>query len=161
VLQGGNSVVTNPFHVLSGSKLALDIVKLNAFGNRAKGIAPAALADYEIYGDTIYSPCTGTVVAVQDDVADNPPGTPNTDHPANYVTVKCGDAEVYLAHLMQRSAAVARGMAVAAGQPLGRVGNSGHTLEPHLHIGATRNGVEVGLAFDGRSPSVNSLVVRY
>jgi hypothetical protein len=159
VLQGGSSVLTNPFHALSGSKLALDIVGLNAFGNRAKGVAPSALADYEIFGDTVYSPCEGTVLAVQDYLADNPPGTPDTEHPANYVTVKCGEVEIFIAHLMRDSAAVAAGTAVAVKQPLGRVGNSGNSLEPHMHIGASKNGVEIGLVFDGRWLSVNSVVV--
>jgi hypothetical protein len=159
VMQGGNSVLTNPFHALSGSRLALDIVKLNAFGNRAKGVAPRALAEYEIFGEMVYSPCKGIVVAVQDDLADNSPGTQDTAHPANHVTVKCDDVEIHLAHLMQGSALVATGMSVEAKQPLGRVGNSGYSLEPHLHIGAKKGGVEVGLVFDGRWLSVNSVVI--
>jgi len=159
VIQGGQSVLTNPFHALSGSRLALDIVRLNAFGNRAKGVAPRALADYEIFGDTVYSPCEGIVVAVQDDLADNSPGSPDTAHPANYVTVKCDGVEICLAHLMQGSAMVAAGMPVAAKLPLGRVGNSGYSLEPHLHIGAKKGGDEMGLVFDGRWLSVNSVAI--
>lgn len=159
VLQGGNSVVTNPFHSLSGTKLALDIVGLNAFGNRANGIAPRTLADYEIYGDIVYSPCEGIVLAVQDTAADNPPGSPDTEHPANHVTVKCGQVEIFMAHLMQGSATVVAGNTVALKQALGKVGNSGNTLEPHLHIGAKKNGAEMGLVFDGRWLSMNSVVI--
>lgn len=159
VLQGGNSAITNPFHSFVGVPLALDIARLNAFGNRANGMAPRALAAYEIFGDTVYSPCAGTVLAVQDSVADNPPGTPDTHHPANHVTLKCGDVEIFLAHLMQNSATVALGDRVTLGQPVGRVGNSGHTLEPHLHIGAKKNRVEIGLVFDGRWLSMNSVVI--
>jgi hypothetical protein len=33
--------------------------------------------------------------------------------------------------------------------------NAGHTLEPHLHVGAKRNGAEIGLVFDGRWLSMN------
>jgi len=159
VLQGGNSVVTNPFHSLSGTKLALDIVGLNAFGNRANGMAPRTLADYEIFGDIVYSPCEGIVLAVQDTLADNPPGAPDTGHPANHVTVKCGEVEIFMAHLMQGSATVATGKTVTLRQPVGRVGNSGNTLEPHLHIGAKKNGAEMGLVFDGRWLSMNSVVI--
>ena len=158
VVQGGNSFVTNPFHSLSGEPLALDIVRLNAFGNRASGIAPRALADYEIFGDIVRSPCEGTVLAVQDTVADNPPGVSAVE-PANHVTLRCGNAEVYIAHLMQNSVAVATGKAVKRGEPLGRVGNSGYTLEPHLHVGAKRGGNALGLLFDGRWLSMNSVVV--
>jgi Peptidase family M23 len=159
VIQGGNSVVTNPFHSLSGSKLAFDIAKLNTFGNRANGVAPRALSDYEIFGELVYSPCAGTVLAVGDTAADNPPGMPDREHPANYVSIKCGDVEIYMAHLMQGSAMVAPGHAVMSKQPLGRVGNSGNTLEPHLHIGAKKNGAEIGATFDGRWLSVNSVVI--
>ncbi len=67
VLQGGDSVVTNPFHTLAGNAHAMDIVKLNAFGNRARGISPRALHAYEIYGDKLHSPCAGRVL-----VPDNP-----------------------------------------------------------------------------------------
>jgi Peptidase family M23 len=160
VLQGGNSVVTNPFHSLSGTKLAFDIVALNAFGNRANGVASRTLADYEIFGDIVYSPCEGTVLAVQDALADNPPGAPDTEHSANYVTMKCGEVEIFMAHLMQGSATVTAGKMVTLKQPLGRVGNSGNTLEPHLHIGAKKNGAEMGLVFDGRWLSMNSMVIR-
>jgi peptidase M23-like protein len=158
VLQGGNSVVTNPFHSFVGARLAFDIVRLNTFGNRANGLAPRALADYEIFGDVVYSPCEGTVVAVQDTLADSPPGEPDREHPANHVTVRCGDVEVFMAHLMQGSAKVGAGAMVRPGEPVGRVGNSGHTLEPHLHIGAKRHGAEIGLVFDGRWLSMNSVV---
>jgi murein DD-endopeptidase MepM/ murein hydrolase activator NlpD len=97
-------------------------------------------------------------VAVQDTLADSPPGEPDREHPANHVTVRCGDVEVFMAHLMRGSAKVSAGAMVRAGEPVGRVGNSGHTLEPHLHIGAKRSGVEVGLVFDGRWLSMNSVV---
>jgi murein DD-endopeptidase MepM/ murein hydrolase activator NlpD len=63
-----------------------------------------------------------------------------------------------MAHLMQGSATVVAGNAVAKKQPLGRVGNSGYTLEPHLHIGAKKNGAEVGVLFDGRWLSLNSVM---
>ena len=160
VLQGGNSVVTNPFHALSGSRFALDIVRLNTFGNRAKGVAPRALADYEIFGDNVYSPCEGTVVGVRDHLPDTAPGNPDAEHPeGNYVIVECAEVEILMAHLMRGSALVAAGKAVALEQPLGKVGNSGNSLEPHLHIGAKKRGVETGLAFAGRWLSANSVVI--
>ncbi len=157
VLQGGNSAIANPFHAMSGTRLALDIVRLNDSGNRANGVAPGSLSDYAIFGETVYSPCAGTTVAVRDDRPDNPPGSPDTEHDPNYVTVKCGEVEVFIAHLMRGSAAVAVGTTVAVGQALGKVGNSGYSLEPHLHIGAKKDGVEIGLVFDGRWLSMNSV----
>jgi len=160
VLQGGNSLVTNSFHASVGSTLALDIVRLNAFGNRAKGIAPRALGDYQIFGDTVYSPCAGTVAAAQGGRPDHPPGESDPGHVnGNHVVLRCGDVEVLLAHMRQGSVLVSAGGAVALGQAVGKVGNSGYSMEPHLHIGAKRGGQEVGLVFDNRQLSVNSTVV--
>lgn len=160
VLQGGNSVVTNSFHASAGSTLALDIVRLNAFGNRAKGIAPRALGDYQIFGDTVYSPCAGTIGAAQGGRPDHPPGESDPGHVnGNHVVLRCGDVEVLLAHMRQGSVVVSAGEPVKLGQALGKVGNSGYSMEPHLHIGAKRGGREVGLVFDNRQLSVNSVVV--
>jgi murein DD-endopeptidase MepM/ murein hydrolase activator NlpD len=50
---------------------------------------------------------------------------------------------------------------VRLGQAIGKVGNSGYSMEPHLHIGAKRGGREAGLLFDGRQLSVNSRVIGF
>ncbi len=161
VLQGGTSAVTNPFHALGGSKLAIDIVKLNSLGNRADGIAPRELSAYSIFGEKLYSPCQGIVSKVLDSLPDNSPGDPDTEHPeGNHIVLKCADIDILMAHLKRGSIKVAPGESVAVGQPLAEIGNSGNTLEPHLHIEATRDGREVGLSFDGRSLSINSVIVR-
>lgn len=160
VLQGGNSLITNPFHALSGSKLALDIVRLNTFGNRAKGIAPRALDNYEIFGDRVYSPCAGIIASVRGNLLDNVPGKTNMEYPeGNYIIVKCAEAEILIAHLKQGSVVVNAGEVVLPGQLLGQVGNSGNTLEPHLHIGARKSGVEMGIIFNGRRLSLNSVAI--
>lgn len=161
VLQGGSSAVTNPFHALSGSKMAIDIVKLNPFGNRADGIAPRALSAYEIFGETLYSPCEGRIERVRDSLPDNPPGHPDTEHSeGNYVVLRCAEANIFMAHLKRDSIQVAPGNVVTVGQPLAEIGNSGNSLEPHLHISATKNSIEIGLQFNGRSLSINSVISR-
>lgn len=161
VLQGGDSAVTNPFHTLGGSKLATDIVKLNSFGNRADGIAPRALSAYETFGEKLRSPCQGRIVKVRDSLPDNPPGNPDAEHPeGNYIVLRCAEANILMAHLKRGSIKVAPGEVVAVGQPLAEIGNSGNTLEPHLHIDATKDGIEIGLRFNGRSLSINSVITR-
>ncbi|MBW4934976.1 M23 family metallopeptidase [Marinobacter sp. F4206] len=161
VLQGGNSRITNPFHALSNSKLAVDIVKLNSLGNRAHGIGPRGLGAYEIFGEKLYSPCRGVVFKVRADLPDNPPGHPDTGQPeGNYVVLKCAEADVFMAHLKRGSIKVAEGEVVALGQQLAEIGNSGNTSEPHLHIDAKKDGVEQAIRFNGQSLSINSVVIR-
>lgn len=158
VLQGGNSVVTNPFHAMSGSPLALDIIKLNRFGNRAAGPSPAAPYAYGIFGDTLHSPCAGDVTAARDDIADSLPGKPDAQQNGNHVVLDCAGVEIVLAHLLRDSVAVKPGDKVAIGQVLGRVGNSGYSLEPHLHIEARKNGAPVAMEFNGASLTINSVI---
>jgi hypothetical protein len=159
VLQGGNSIVTNPFHrANAGERFALDLVKLNAFGARARGPAPRVLAAYAVFNDPLFSPCDGTVVEAIDGVADNSPGRANVAAPAgNHIVLRCQGVELLLAHLRQGSVAVRSNERVARGRSVGRVGNSGNTSEPHLHISASRGGVGVPLTFEGRVLTVNSV----
>jgi len=116
---------------------------------------------YEIFGEKLCSPCDGTVLSVRDGLPDNAPGRPDVEHPeGNNIVLKCGDAEVFLAHLKRGSISVTAGEAVTIGKPLGEVGNSGNTLEPHMHISAMQGRAEKGLEFNGRKLSVNSVARR-
>lgn len=161
VLQGGSSLVTNPFHGLGGSKYAVDIVKLNALGNRAAGIAPPELSAYGIFGETLHSPCSGMVLSVRDSLPDNPPAETDAGRPeGNHVVMECAGARVLMAHLMAGSIRVTPGEAVTEGEPVARVGNSGNSLEPHLHIDAKKGEAAMPLRFNGRQLSVNSVVRR-
>lgn len=160
VLQGGNSPLTNPFHYWSAGRLALDVVKLGPLGNRASGIAPGELGEYLVFGDTVYSPCTGDVIESVADLPDKPPGLTDPEHPpGNHVTISCEGANVLLAHLREGSVTVARGECVTSGQVVGVVGNSGNTIEPHLHIEATSPvGSALPLSFQGRFLTANSVI---
>src|SRR3546814_21165157 len=56
----------------------------------------------------------------------------------NHVIVDHGDGTyVAYAHLRRGSLLVGVGDRVQAGQPLGEVGNSGNSSEPHLHVQLT------------------------
>ncbi|MFQ5709725.1 MAG: M23 family metallopeptidase [bacterium] len=160
VIQGGNSRVTNFFHRFGESeKYALDIAKLNGFGNRAKGLTPKKLLDYEIFGDAIFSPCDGTVIEVVDGLPDNVPHKFDIENPTgNHVIISCQEIRVLLAHMMRESVLVKEGDAVISGQGIGKVGNSGNTTEPHLHISAVdNNDIGVLIAFHGKFLSLNSI----
>jgi hypothetical protein len=52
----------------------------------------------------------------------------------NHLILKGDGFYVLLAHLREGSLAVAEGERVSVGEPLARIGNSGASLEPHLHV---------------------------
>ena len=61
---------------------------------------------------------------------------------------------------MQGSVAVDGGSVINQGVPIGEVGNSGNTSEPHLHIHAIQNGSGIPITFNGRFLVRNSLIWR-
>jgi hypothetical protein len=148
VAHGGASSMLNRHHGSESQRFALDIVALNGWGVRARGIYPSTLAAYEIFGRSLYSPCAGIVTAIVDDLPDE---EPSRAKPAgNHVIIRRNGGDIYvgLAHLRQGSVAVRPGDRVEAGQRIGEVGNSGNSSEPHLHIHAKRGG-DAGSMLDG------------
>jgi hypothetical protein len=138
--QGGNSLFLNQHNENTAQKFALDILELNPIGLRATGIYPSDVSKYEIYGETIHSPCDGEVIDTVNDLPDNIPPERDPDHLAgNHIVIACKGVKVLLAHLQNDSLLVEEGMHVTRNQPLGLVGNSGNTTEPHLHIHAVEN----------------------
>lgn len=124
-----------------GQSYGVDIVALDEWGWRADGLAPTDPAAYAIFGHTIHAPCAGSVVAAVDGQADLPPPQVDRDHMAgNHVILDCAGRWIVLGHMQQGSVQVVLGDEVATGEPLGRVGNTGNTGEPHLHIHAQRPG---------------------
>lgn len=165
VIQGGNSIVTNVFHGLYKTINAVDIVKLNKAGNRASGIFPEDLSDYDIFGDAVYSPCDGRVIKAADGLPDLVPHDVDiANYSGNHLIIECEGVNILIAHMMKGSLLVGEGEAVKEGQLIGKVGNSGNTFEPHLHIHAVRSsdsslkGKSVPMVFDGRFLSLNSVV---
>ena len=152
VLNGGNSPFTNAHFRVRPQDFALDIVGLNAIGNRAALFGDSReLENYVIYGSGVFSPCAGRISAVVNNLPDLVPPDRDTENPAgNHVLVDCGEFEVLLAHLQQGSVTVTSNDQVAAGDYLGKVGNSGNTTEPHLHIHAEIRG-EPGVILDGEA----------
>ena len=108
--QGGASLVINAHNPHPAQRFALDIVKLNRFGTRARGLYPRALERYAIFGDTVVSPCSGRVAAMRDSLPDLAPPRSDPEQPAgNYVALECGGTTVVLAHLMRGSVQVRTG----------------------------------------------------
>jgi hypothetical protein len=138
VLQGGKGLPTNLFHYsLRGAIYAMDIVKLKPNGSRANKIFSKVLKDYEIFGDTLYAPCNGVVARAYSDNPDNiPPDMTRGPNNTNQVLIETDTSYVFMAHLKMGSVIVKEGDTVRQGQPVGCVGNSGFSSEPHLHIQA-------------------------
>jgi hypothetical protein len=97
---------------------------------------------YPYFGAAVRAVAAGEVVAARDGMAESVPfEAPTTvqapeDYAGNFATVRIapGVYAVY-GYLEKGSVAVAVGDRVAAGQTLGRLGNSGNSTLPHLHFG--------------------------
>jgi murein DD-endopeptidase MepM/ murein hydrolase activator NlpD len=81
------------------------------------------------------------VLITQDGVEERLPPQMDRQHMAgNHVILKCGGAWILLGHLQKGSVRVHPGERLEQGEFIGRVGNTGNTGEPHLHIHAQRPG---------------------
>lgn len=67
------------------------------------------------------------------------PGSPFSAYGGNYVLLNCDGVYVLLAHLRCGSIRVIPTDIVRAGDQLGEVGNSGLSLQPHLHLQVMEN----------------------
>jgi murein DD-endopeptidase MepM/ murein hydrolase activator NlpD len=135
---GGANFFVNQHAADPTAAYALDITKVNALGFRAAGFYPAELSKYAVFGADVVAPCAGEVIAAENGVPNRAPLNPDSTDRAggNHVVLYCQGHSVHLAHMDIGTVAVAVGDRVVAGQFLGRVGNSGNSVEPHLHISA-------------------------
>lgn len=142
-----------------GQAYAVDLFAVDRLGLRADGWRPRDPARYAIFDRPVHAPCAGTVIGARNDLPDMP--VPDMDAEnllGNHVLLRCAEAVLLFAHLRQGSVGVAAGETVARGALLGRVGNSGNTSEPHLHLHAQRlsatrapvAGAPLALRIDGR-----------
>jgi urea transporter len=115
-------------------RYALDFHQLeDGLAYRGAGLR---LDDYHCFGRPVCSPVYGTVLACVGDVADNHPGEVNVaQNWGNHILIALptGDS-VLLAHLKHGSMLVAPGATVTPGMPIASCGNSGRSLQPHLHL---------------------------
>ena len=104
----------------------------------------------------VFSPVDGVVVACVDDVDDRKRICFTYDlvsllvtkrnasegfeaFGGNHIMIRAGDFYVLLCHLKNGAATVHRDDSVKIGQQIGEVGNSGSSIQPHLHIQVMSN----------------------
>ena len=131
---GKSSLATHHWTPLADQHYAVDFF-IERDGQTYDGDADE-LASYYCWDQPMLAPADGTVVAAEDIHPDQPIGSQDGDNPAgNTVVIEFGpDLYVQLSHLRSGSVAVAVGDQVEAGDLIGTCGNSGFSLEPHLHM---------------------------
>jgi Peptidase family M23 len=152
ILNGGNDIRINAhlktldesvprFRAYRGQSYGMDMIQVDRFGLRAKGLVPIDPADYQIYGEPVLAPCPGTIVQAIDGFPDMTiPQVDTVNRAGNHVVLRCGDIDVLLAHFRPQSLSMQAGSVVKVGDRIAEVGNSGASDEPHLHIHAQRPG---------------------
>ncbi|MCE9527133.1 MAG: M23 family metallopeptidase [Planctomycetales bacterium] len=131
---GGPTVDVN-YHVVSpAQRWAYDLL-VTRDGRSHQGIGEQ-LEDYYCYGLPVLAPSGGTVRATFTDAREMPIGQlGGTPTGGNQIVLEVAPQQfLFLCHLQPGSIAVQPGDQVAQGQMLAKVGNSGNTSEPHLHI---------------------------
>jgi hypothetical protein len=131
VANGGRSALVNHHYVAFPQESnAVDFVQLGANGETHSG---RSLSSYAAFGKPVYAPAAGQVIDVRNGRPDQPIGEKGTL--ANMLVIDTGDGRyIVMAHLKQDSIPVGVGDSVDRGQLVARVGNSGDSDEPHLHM---------------------------
>jgi peptidase M23-like protein len=134
VFSGGRAPLVNDHWSTSSQRHAQDIIQI-VDGSSFSG-DKEQLTSYHAFGKTLVAPADGRVTAILDTRPEVAIGDTDVSHPeGNYLVVDIGGGRyVMMGHLQRGSALVAAGDRVRRGQPLARVGNSGNTSEPHVHV---------------------------
>ncbi len=152
----GNPKVREMGISANSNEFASDFIYVDANG-RSYHDDPRRLENWYSYGQTIYAPGAGTVVAVANDIPDNSisnadatsihsPELPAGKDPkdiGNFVLIDHTNGEYsLLIHMKPGSVRVKAGEHVRQGQEIGKIGFSGDSIFPHLHY-ALMDGTEV------------------
>lgn len=160
-LKGEWAIMNPPGH----AKLAFDFLAVSGdkYPYKQPDYFPLHLLSFISVSDTlawaqpVYAPLDGVVVKCHDGTPDRERinmiydllrlmmsrparGSPFSAYGGNYVLLKCGDIYVLLCHLKNGSLRVKAGDAVPMGNQLAEVGNSGLSLQPHLHLQVMADG---------------------
>jgi hypothetical protein len=134
VAWGGPTLAVNYHAVMPDQRWSYDLVV--AVDGRTFSGDGSHLEDYHAYGRPVRAPADGVVESVQDGEPDGAIGQWRVRGAAgNHVVLRVAPGEfLFIAHLQRGSISVLPGDRVVAGQAIGRVGNSGNSSEPHVHL---------------------------
>lgn len=140
---GSNKLINNHMrNYPNAQEYALDINKLGKFKGVSNKVLSTKNTDHYIFSDTVFCPCKGKIIEVKNNVNDNISGSMKVsakDGTGNFVNIHCeGGIFVFIPHFKQHSIMVSENMTINEGTPLGLVGISGFSEEPHLHIQASK-----------------------
>ena len=148
---GGHAELVNYHQARSTQRHALDIMQVLDRSIHRPGTTD--LTSYYIYDQPVLAPAAGTVTYLLDGHPDLPIGSVDSQHPTgNQVVIDIGDGHyLLLGHLRQGSITVKVGERLTEGQPIARVGKSGDSSHPHIHIQAQTlpNGIADITTIDG------------
>ncbi|HYG23881.1 MAG TPA: protein kinase [Verrucomicrobiae bacterium] len=131
---GGPSALVNLHYTHLEQRHALDLIRI--VNGQDRQHARSGIDDYFAWNEPVYAPADATVANVVDGLPDNPIGRTDPNNPAgNHIVLRMTNGVfVMLGHLQKASILVRKGDPVKTGQLIARVGNSGNTSQPHLHI---------------------------
>jgi hypothetical protein len=138
VAQGGDTPNVNHHMMVRAQWYGVDFAKVGGASSRALTSAeePSRLEHFYSWNQLVLAPLDGVVTSVVNDLPDNPLGEKDVRRPAgNHVAIRTeAGTYVFLAHLKWGSVAVEVGERLTRRQVVGRVGNSGNSDFPHLHL---------------------------
>jgi Peptidase family M23 len=142
--QGGHAELVNYHYVTPTQRDALDILQTRDGSTHESG--RRELTSYYIYGKPVLAPADGFVTFVLDGRPDQMIGSrDNRYQSGNNVVIDIGGGRyLMMGHLSPGSIQAKVGEQVKLGQQIAKVGNSGNTTEPHLHIQAQSTGTGIG-----------------
>lgn len=128
---GGRAINYNNHAASQDQRFAYDfIIKQNGLSFTGKGTKNE---DYYCFNKKIFAPGNGEIIHVVNNIDDNKNGElPEISGNKIVIDHKNGEYSV-LGHFKKGSINVSVGDIVVSGQYLGLCGNSGYSLEPHLH----------------------------
>jgi hypothetical protein len=95
---------------------------------------------------TLHAPCECEVVKIHLNPVENAPGQLGKPPASSIVFKRADGVHILYAHIQEPVVAV--GDKVTYGQPVAKVGNNGYGRNPHVHVGAWRDGKALQLRWD-------------